>query len=237
MVSSVVEEFGDQDPSARIDVICEGAGAVFRSVSDHATQQAVRSAMNIPGDGRFLIYVGGFAPHKNLERLLDGFALALRNKGSDDLRLVMTGDPGGGGFHSNFAALQQRAGAPDLRDRVHFTGYVSDADLAVLYSSALALVFPSLSEGFGLPALEAMNCATPVLAAQGGAVMEVAGRSGLAFDPMRPESIAGAITQIATVPDLRTRLAGATVAEAARNTWPKAAELTLAALEHTARGR
>lgn len=225
-------------PASRIDVICEGAPAVYRPVADPAERARARAAHGLPAGGRLLMYVGGFAPHKNLERLLDAFDLALAEDGAGDLVLVMTGDPAGGGFHSIHAALQARlAASPRLAARVHFPGYVSDADLAALHSQALALVLPSLSEGFGLPALEAMACGTPVLGAAGGAVLEVAGGAGLGFDPLSVPGIAAAITRLARDPAFRDSLAARAIPETARNTWPLAARLTRAALERAGAGR
>lgn len=216
-------------PEDRIDVICEGAPAVFAPVTSSDKRAAVRRACDLPLDARLIVYVGGFAPHKNLRRLLEGFAAT--EPGTDDLHLVMVGDPEGGGFYSNYEELRARARKPDLASRVHFPGYLEDADLAVLFSDALALALPSLSEGFGLPALEAMQCGTPVLAASGGAVAEVAGAAGLGFDPLDVSDIAATLTRIATEPGLAARLAAACAGEVPRNTWPRAAELTLASLE------
>ena len=174
-----------------------------------------------------MIYVGGFAPHKNLDRLFEAFDAALGQTGMDDLALVMVGDPKGGGFHSTHDRLRARmAASPRLARHVHFPGYVSDQDLAVLHSEALALVLPSLSEGFGLPALEAMSCGAPVLGARGGAVMEVAGPAGLGFDPLSVADITAAIVRISGDRHLRDRLRANSIPETARNTWAQAARMT-----------
>ena len=85
----------------------------------------MRRACGLPAEARFIVYAGGFAPHKNLPRLLEGFASA--GPGTEDLHLVMVGDPAGGGFHSNYAELCVRSMQADLRARVHFPGYVGDA--------------------------------------------------------------------------------------------------------------
>src|SRR5207237_1028918 len=79
---------------------------------------------------------------------------------------------------------------PVLRERVLFPGYVPDERLACLYSSAMAVVMPALTEGFGLPAIEAIACGVPVLASDVGAVPEVVGEAGLFFDPRSATSIA-----------------------------------------------
>ena len=228
--------------AARIEVICEGAAQAYRPVTDPAAQARARRDNGLPAPmgrpGRLLIYVGGFAPHKNLERLLAAFDLVLQQPGLADLGLVMTGDPAGGGFHSIHARLRaQMAASPRLAAAVHFPGYVSDPDLAALHSDALALVLPSLSEGFGLPALEAMACGAAVLGAHGGAVLEVAGPAGLGFDPLDVADMAAAIVRIATDTGLRDRLRAQAIPQTARNTWPLAAALTIAALERAGAGR
>jgi|MDTA01.1.fsa_nt_gb glycosyltransferase involved in cell wall biosynthesis len=225
-------------PGRRIDVICEGAAPAFAPVEAPGRRAAARAAAGLEPGTRFLVYVGGFAPHKNLVRLFEAFDRVLAEPDLSDLVLVMSGDPKGGGFHSIHEQLQaQMAASPRLAGRVRFPGYLSDADLAALYSQTLALVLPSLSEGFGLPALEAMSCGAPVLGAAGGAVMEVAGAAGLGFDPYDPDSIAAAIGRIARDRALSDALRARALPETRRNTWAKAADLAVAALESCARSR
>lgn len=219
-------------PASRIDVIREGAAPAYAPVADLARRARARAAHGLPPDARLLIYVGGFAPHKNLVRLFEAFDMALVRDGLGDLMLVMVGDPKGGGFHSIHEQLERQMHlSPRLAARVRFPGYVGDDDLAALHSDALALVLPSLSEGFGLPAVEAMSCGAPVLGAAGGAVMEVAGKAGLGFDPLDAGSIADAIERVATDGALRARLRAHAIGEAQRNTWTEAADLTIASLE------
>jgi glycosyltransferase involved in cell wall biosynthesis len=219
-------------PAKKIDVICEGADGVFCKIGAPDQLRAVRDKYGVPRASRMICYVGGFAPHKNLFRLLDAVEIALSEDGCGDLQLVMVGDPGGGGYLSIYKDLQARVGASEtLRGHVRFTGYVSDEDLAALFSDSLALALPSLSEGFGLPALEAMACGAPVLAARDGAVMEVAGAAGLAFDPLDAGDMANAIKALATDQSMEQQLRAHAIPETARNTWPRAAELTLDCFE------
>jgi glycosyltransferase involved in cell wall biosynthesis len=219
----------------RIEVITEGAGEAFRPVASAERRRAVRAEYGIPAEARILIYVGGFAPHKNLERLLEAFARIADAENCRDLWLVMVGDPAGAGFHSNYEQLTARVRATGaLHGRVRFTGYVPDEALAALYSDALALVLPSLSEGFGLPALEAMCCGTPVLGARGGAVIEVAGGAGLAFDPLQVGELADTIVTLASRPELAARLGERAIHESRRHGWDRGAELAIAALERAA---
>lgn len=222
-------------PGDRIDVICEGAAPVFTPVSDLARRSTARQTVGLAPDAQFLTYVGGFAPHKNLVRLFEAFDRVLAEPDLSDLVLIMSGDPKGGGFHSIYGELRGLMDAsPRLAAQVRFAGYVSDADLAALYSTTLALVLPSLSEGFGLPALEAMSCGAPVLGAAGGAVLEVAGSAGLGFDPCDVQDMAKVIARIARDDGLAADLRANAIPETARNTWDHAADLTVAALEHCA---
>ncbi|MGH7021501.1 MAG: glycosyltransferase family 4 protein, partial [Brevundimonas sp.] len=167
-------------PRDRIEVVLEAADPIFARVSDAARLAEMRSRLALPSDHRLLLYVGGLAPHKNLLRLARAFAKAAADPVLDDLSLVFVGDPEGGGFHSNYQELKALVdGDGRLAGRVHFTGFVSDDDLVSLYSAAHVVAMPALSEGFGLPAAEAIACGTPVIATGGGAVAEVVGEAGV----------------------------------------------------------
>ena len=103
------------------------------------------------------------------------------------------------------------------------------------YSGALAVVLPSLYEGFGLPALEAMACGAPVVAANSSALPEVVGSAGLLVDPRDARGLAEALRRLITEPDLREQLARAGLARAATFTWERAARETLDVLETAVR--
>jgi glycosyltransferase involved in cell wall biosynthesis len=221
----------------RIDVTTEAASPQFRSTNDAAAIEAARARIGLPTGARFLLFVGGLAPHKNLLLLQQGFAEAIARSGTGDLYLVIAGDPAGAGFHSCAEELHRYAREhPLLRERVLFPGFVPDRDLVCLYSSALAVVMPSLSEGFGLPAIEAIACGVPVLASAVGAVAEVVGDAGLLFDPRSATELASAISRIATDAPLLQSLRDKALARAPQFSWTRAAELTMASLERTAAG-
>lgn len=225
-------------PRDRIHVILEAADPSFRPVTDAAARAHTRSRLRLPADARLLIYVGGLAPHKNLLRLIEAYTQALDTPAAEDIHLVFVGDPEGDGFHSNYEALRARVdGDPRLSPRVHFTGFVSDADLVALYSDALVVAMPALSEGFGLPAAEAIACGTPVIASRGGAVAEVVGKAGLFFDPLNVADMARVIVEIATDRARVAELKAACGPRAAELSWPRAASATLDVLEACARSR
>jgi glycosyltransferase involved in cell wall biosynthesis len=140
--------------------------------------------------------------------------------------LAIVGDSTGTGFHDNVQDLRAfvQAHGP-LRTQVHFTGFVSDDDLISLYNSADALVLPSLWEGFGLPAVEGMQCGLPVLASNRGSLPEVVADAGLLFDPLDPASIANAVRTLLSEPDLGQALRRRALDRAATFSWERAAEL------------
>jgi len=215
-----------------IDIASEAPNAQFTQTHDSAHIIAARQRAKLPFDAPLIVFVGGLAPHKNLHGLLDGFEHALRMGRAHGVHLALVGDFKGGGFFSNYDSLLARVqNNPELRANVHFTGYVSDSDLVALYSSALAVAMPSYSEGFGLPAIEAMACGAPVLASDRGSLPEVVGNAGVYFDPFEVESISKAISKMVESGTLRTQLSANAVARAREFTWERAAQLTLTYLE------
>ena len=153
-----------------------------------------------------------------------------------DVSLVLAGDPAGDGFLANADELRRLADADAaLHGRCFFTGYIPDEDLVPLYNGAHALVMPSLAEGFGLPAIEAMACGVPVVSSNAGSLPEVVGDAGLFFDPGSPRDIAAQLTRILSDAALRDALAARAVRRASLFTWDRAAELALESLAHAAR--
>jgi alpha-1,3-rhamnosyl/mannosyltransferase len=209
----------------RIDVTTEGADATFRPVSEAARLARARERLGIAPEDRVLTYVGGFNRHKNVLRLIEAMPSILGP--CPEARLVIVGRTTGARFWDNIDDL--KAGATrDARasDRITFTGEIADAEMAELLATSEALVFPSLWEGFGLPAVEAMYCGTPVLASDRGSLPEVVGGAGLFFDPERTDDLAAAAIRLLTEPGLRAFLGRAAEERAVRFTWERSAELT-----------
>jgi glycosyltransferase involved in cell wall biosynthesis len=215
-----------------IDVASEAPNPIFKKTHDADLILAARERANLPATAPVIVYVGGLAPHKNLHGLLDGFEKAVRRGRVGEVHLALVGDFRGAGFLSNYHSLSQRVlGSQDLRSRVHFTGYLPDEDLIALYSSALAVAMPSYSEGFGLPAIEAMACSAPVLSSDRGSLPEVVGDAGIYFDPFDTTAISEAIIEMVGNDELRARLSANALAQARLFTWERAARLTLSHLE------
>lgn len=209
--------------SDRILVIAEGPDEVFQptAVDDPRSADALRRHGIDPGRP-FLIYVGGLSPHKNLPRLIEAFSRV----GHLDVRLIVVGDFNDV-FHTHYPELRTLVARLNLGHRIHFTGFVPDSDLVYLYGRALALVQPSLMEGFGLPPIESMACGTPVLASNAGSLPEVVGPAGQFFNPTDITEMASVLNRFLDDPNGRAEA----LERAKFWTWDRAASGLLSLFE------
>lgn len=148
----------------------------------------------------FILYAGNIKPHKNIERLIEAYAI-LRRLGVMGVKLLIIGDQ-----ISKYPKLRRLVHRFQLHQHVRFLGFVPDATLAALYRLASVFVFPSLYEGFGLPPLEAMAAGVPVVTSNVSSLPEVVGDAALLIDPASPDSIAQAIARVLGEPGLRADL-------------------------------
>ena len=215
------------DP-ARVTAITEGPDAIFSPRPSGESAEVLRRFGLNPAK-RYVLYVGGLSPHKNLIRLIEAF----RSVVPEDVPLVLVGDFGDV-FQTHVPQLREAVARHGLERRVLFTGYVDDPDLAHLYSRAYALVQPSLMEGFGLPAVEAMACGTPVISSTAGSLPEVVGDAGVFFNPLDVSEMAAKLNGLLADPRERSRLAKLAKARAASFSWDRAAGLLLDIFEDLA---
>jgi len=168
--------------------------------------------------------VGTIQPRKNLERLIRAFnKIYYHNK---NYKLVIAGSKGW--LSDEIYGLPKKLG---IETQVKFLGYVEDRKLPVLYSRAIALVFPSLFEGFGLPILEAQACGCPVITSNISSMPEVAGKGALFVDPYSVESIKDGMVKIMNK-DLRFKIKDSGFNNVKRFSWEKCAKETLKVLEN-----
>ena len=206
-------------PTERVEVVLSAADPMFRPASPEALA-AARRRHGI--DRPYLLSVGTIQPRKNLPAIFT--ALRELVDGGRDLLLVHVGRPGWL-YEPIYAALETSG----VKERVRFVA-ASDEDLVALYTGAVALVFPSLYEGFGLPALEAMACGTPVIASHAGSLAEVVGEAGIKVEPHDTSAIGAGVRRLLDEPDFRAQLIGRGYAQNARFRWESAARQVYDAL-------
>lgn len=204
-------------PAEKVDVAPLALGHPPAAVA--GDRERTRAALDA-GARPLLLTVSAKRPHKNLLRLLGALA---RLPATARPLLVMPGYP-----TPHEDELRARAAQLGLDADVRFLGWVSDHELEGLYGAADAFVFPSLHEGFGMPVLDAMARGVPVATSGRTSLAEVAGDAALLFDAEDEGSIAEAIERLLADVELARRLARAGVEQAARFTWGRTADLTVA---------
>src|SRR5207247_1711253 len=148
----------------------------------------------------YILYVGNFRPHKNLPQLIRAYA-NLSKSCRDTHQLVLAG-----GDREPRQTLEGLVRDLGISDRVLFPGLIEDLHLPAVYSGCALFVLPSIEEGFGLPALEAMACGAPVVAGERAAIPEVGGKAAMLVDPENVPAMAEAIAQVLSVVHLRRTL-------------------------------
>ena len=196
---------------------------LFRPCHDLERLAAVRARHGIP-EGPYLLSVCTFEPRKNLRHLVRSFVELLRaHPELSDLSLVLTGGQGWM-FEPILAEL---AGTSLPSGRIITTGYVPDADLAPLYSGALAFLYLSRYEGFGLPPLEAMQCGTPVIVSNTSSLPEVVGEAGILLSPDDQDGLCQAMLDLYGHSHRRDRFIEKSIQQARRFSWEKNVRQTL----------
>jgi glycosyltransferase involved in cell wall biosynthesis len=203
------------DPD-RVTVIYEAAAAHLRPVPQEAVE-AARARYGLPE--RYLMTLCAIEPRKNHA----GFLRAFERLSVEDPGLHwLIGGSVGWLYEGFFAALERSP----VRERVILPGYIPDTDLAAVYGGALAFVFPSFGEGFGLGPLEAMACGTPVLSSDATSLPEVGGDAARYFDPHDTEGMVEATRAVVGDAALRAEMREKGLAQAARFSWARAARET-----------
>lgn len=187
--------------------------------------EAEEKALSVCGNyGKFILYVGALDWRKNVETLIKSFGHIDRSLRDDGLRLIVAGD-GPSVLVDQLRKSWNKEGL--AADRFICLGHVSNDDLVSLYRQAAILVQPSFMEGFGLTALEAIHCGTPVVAARAGALPEVVGFDEFLFDPSSPEDLARVVVRLLNDKSMTAEMMELAQAHAARFTWQRSASLVV----------
>ena len=206
-------------PPERVTVTPYGPSASSQQMAEGSSRgQDVRTRYALPE--RFVLAVGTIEPRKNLERLIDAMGRVAERSDARDAVLVHAGAPG---WLSHELPDRTRGNC-----RVRFLGYVSDDDLAALYSLARCCAYPSLWEGFGFPVLEAMASGCPLLTSSVSSLPEVAGDAALLVEPTSTEEIADGLARLWTDDALRARLVQRGIERAKDFSWERTAAETVA---------
>jgi glycosyltransferase involved in cell wall biosynthesis len=220
-------------PRDRIRVCVEAPAASYRPCSAEEILAAVRGA-GLPDGADWFIYVGGFNPHKRVDLILRVHA-ALAATREPAPHLLLVGTRGGDVFHresEKLDAIVKDAGTERL---VHWLGFVPDDELRPLLAGATALLLPSEAEGFGLPAVEAAACATPVIATTESPLPELLAGGGFFVKPGDPDALREAMARLLGNRSLRQSLGQVAREKASALSWDAAADQALAAIRDCVR--
>lgn len=187
----------------------------------------VRARYDLPE--RYVLYLGGFDPRKNIETLMQVYVWCGESIG-EEYPLVICGEPStpvvtDGGERLSLARMAEQL---EVSDVVRFIGRVAEEDKPALYAGARCFLFPSTYEGFGLPPLEAMACGVPVVGSSAASIGEVVGNAGMLVEPKDARRMAGALIATCIEDDLHERLRQRALLRAAQFTWERTAIETLA---------
>jgi glycosyltransferase involved in cell wall biosynthesis len=198
--------------TGKIDVVYEAVDPIFKKVDDESLKSAIKKKYLLPDN--VILFVGSLKKHKNIEGLIDTYK-DLKSRG---IKLVIVG--------------RYRPREKDLLRKVHSTdalylGEIPTQDLVAVYNLASLLVLPSLYEGFGLPALEAMACGLPIAASYAASLPEIIKDAGVFFNPYEAKDIADKICQVIKDEGLRKALIDKGADRVRDFSWEKTARETL----------
>lgn len=209
------------EAAERSRVVYNGCHDAFKPSSDVEPAQALRDRFDFKSP--YVLAVGRIEPRKNPIRLLEAYAL-FRERTQGAVKLVIAG-----GETWSKGEARDAINRLGIASDVALLGYVQDAQLPMLYSRARMFVFPSLWEGFGLPLIEAMRCGCPTITSNVSCLPEVAGGAALLVDPLSPDSIAAAMTQVHEDETLRADLRARGLTRSSEFSWERCARETIQA--------
>lgn len=213
----LVEEY-NIDPK-KIDVIHEAAGEHLKPLNLPKSLELLRRKYSLPEN--YLLCLSTLEPRKNTTGIIEAF-LAWQEDTKVDVGLVIAGKK----YPKIFSETKLKK-----HPNIYLTGFIDEEDKALLYQHALAFLYPSFYEGFGLPILEAMQCGTPVITSNATAMPEVAGQAALLVNPNDPKELKNAIHELYRDEALRENLSKKGFQQAAKFSWNKTAKTLIRLFE------
>ena len=220
-------------PRTALRVGVEAPAAVYRPAGAGDAAAAARRA-GLPGGARWFSYVGGFGPHKRVDAIVRAHGVLARALGAGAPHLLLVGATSGDAFLADQAAIRSAIAAAGTDRLVHWAGFLPDEELRLLHSGAVALLLPSLAEGFGLPAVEAAACGCPVIATTASPLPELLAGGGLFVVPGDDRALLDGMRRLATDEPARSAMGQRARERAAALTWDRAAAAALGALREAA---
>ncbi len=220
-------------PASALRVATEAPAAVYRRCTPEESGGAA-AALGLPAGARWFIYLGGFSPHKRVDAIVRAHAALAAAAGAAAPHLLLVGATSGDVFLGNQGAIRAAIREAGTERLVHWTGFLADDAVRPLHAGAIALLLPSLAEGFGLPAVEAAACGCPVIATTASPLPELLAGGGIFVPPGDDTALADAMRRMATDESARGVMAEAAWRRAAALSWSSAADVTLAALREAA---
>ena len=208
----------------RVFVTYPAASDNFSPCHNQEYIEMVRAKYNIP-EGPYFLSLGTLEPRKNMAHTIECFASLIEQEHLYDVNLVLVG-PKGWQYDNIFKTIDLH---PAIQNRIILTGYVDDEELSALYTPAIAFLYPSLYEGFGLPPLEAMQCGAPVIVSNTSSLPEVVGKAGLFVSPKDKDALCQSMLNLYNKPGLRESLKSRSLEQAGKFSWFRCVNETIAA--------
>lgn len=215
-------------PESKVVVIYPGVEEKFRPLADSDSAHNLCQRYSLSKE--IILFVGNMKPHKNLAGLMEAFA-RLRQDDGVDCQLVVIGEK-----DRHFWQIQAKVQELKLQQEVVFTGLVAEDEMPLFYNAAEVLVLPSLYEGFGLPALEAMACGTPVVCSNTSSLPEVVGDAAILFNPKSIDEMTKAISRLLGDKSLKQKMVKEGLERAKLFSWKKTVQETVEVYNQAIKG-
>jgi alpha-1,3-rhamnosyl/mannosyltransferase len=217
-------------PREKITVAVEAPSAEYRPRANSNPP----ATSDLPAGAEWLVYVGGFSRHKNIPLLIHAHAAIAREMGTDAPYLLLVGTRDLDDFYTDVESIESAIDQEGTAELVKWTGFVSDEELSAIHSNSLGLVLPSECEGFGLPAVEAAACGSPVIATTESPLPELLEGGGVFVRPGDLGALTTAMRRLATDPEFRKSAGNRARERAEALSWEKSAAAVLKAIRKAA---